>query len=87
RVRIQKRSTEASTDTKTKEMHQLTTTSSTSKNTATKNMKIINLIIKKDENKYMCPNNMCRKILKAQGATMHVKACAIAWLIEQEVQT
>ncbi|CAF3437630.1 unnamed protein product [Rotaria sp. Silwood2] len=87
RVCIQKRSTEASTDTKTKEMHQLTTMSSTNKDTTTKNMKIINLLIKKDENKYICPNNMCRKILKAQGATMHVKACAKAWLIEQEVQT
>ncbi|CAF4709025.1 unnamed protein product [Rotaria sp. Silwood2] len=85
RVCIQKRSTEASTD--TKEMHQLTATSSTNKNTATKNMKIINLLIKKDENKYICPNNMCRKILKPQGATMHVKACAKAWRVEKEVQT
>ena len=86
RVCIQKQSTKASTDTKTNEMHQLTTASTTNKNTTTKNIKIIDLLIKKDKNKYVCPNSMCRKILKAQGATMHVKSCAKTWLIEQQVQ-
>ncbi|CAF4436865.1 unnamed protein product [Rotaria sp. Silwood2] len=87
RVCIQKRSTKASADIKNNEMHQQTTAPTTTKNTTTQNIKIkiINLLIKKD-NKYICPNSIRRKILKAQGATMHVKACAKAWLIEQAVQ-
>ena len=87
RVCIQKRSTNASADTKTNEMHQRMT-ASTTKNTTTQDIKIkiINLLTKKDKNKYICPNSTCQKILKAQGATMHVKTCAKTWLTEQQAQ-
>ncbi|CAF2134972.1 unnamed protein product [Rotaria magnacalcarata] len=88
RVCIQKRSTTSSADTKTNVMHQRMTASTTTKNTTTQDIKIKikNLLTQKDQNKYICPNSACQQILKAQGATMHVKAYAKKWLIEQQVQ-
>ena len=79
--------TKTKTITKTTTIDETTTLLSTSKNATTQKIKIIDLIIKNDNNEYVYPNKSCHKLLKAQGATMHVKACAKSWLIEQGVRT
>jgi len=38
--------------------------------------------MKNAEGEYECPNVQCRKSLKCQGITAHVKACAVDWLKE-----
>ncbi|CAF4311483.1 unnamed protein product [Rotaria sp. Silwood2] len=45
--------------------------------------KIIELLVKNNNNEYICPNQTCGRVLKAQGATSHVKACAKLWLEKQ----
>jgi hypothetical protein len=57
-------------------LHQITTTQPT---------KIINLLLKNNNDEYICPNQKCNRLLKAQGATSHVKACAKVWLGKQNV--
>ncbi|CAF3925521.1 unnamed protein product, partial [Rotaria sordida] len=44
--------------------------------------KIVTLLMKNAEGEYECPNVQCRKSLKCQGITAHVKACAVDWLKE-----
>lgn len=44
--------------------------------------KIVTLLIKNADGEYECPNVQCRKSLKCQGITAHVKACAVDWLKE-----
>ncbi|CAF3874637.1 unnamed protein product [Rotaria magnacalcarata] len=44
--------------------------------------KIVTLLMKNAEGEYECPNIQCRKSLKCQGITAHVKACAVDWLKE-----
>ena len=53
--------------------------------TISRPMKIIELLLKNNNNEYICPNQTCNRPLKAQGATAHVKACAKAWLKIQNV--
>lgn len=48
--------------------------------TTSRPTKVIELLSKTNNNKYLCPNPTCSKLLKAQGATAHVKACAKSWL-------
>jgi hypothetical protein len=43
-------------------------------------MKIIELLLKNNNNEYICPNQSCSRPLKAQGATAHVKGYAKSWL-------
>ena len=78
--------TKTKTITKTTATHEITTLSSTSKNATIQKIKIIDLLIKNDNNESVCSNKSCHKLLKAQEATMHVKACAKSWLIEQGVR-
>ena len=77
--------TKIKTITKTTTIDETTTLSSINKNATTQTIKLIDLLIKNDNNEYVCPNKSCHKLLKAQGATMHVKASAKSWLIEQGV--
>jgi len=44
--------------------------------------KIVTLLMKNADGEYECPNVQCRKSLKCQGITAHVKACAVDWLKE-----
>jgi len=44
--------------------------------------KIGTLLMKNADGEYECPNVQCRKSLKCQGITAHVKACAVDWLKE-----
>lgn len=57
----------------------------TDQNTTSQKTKIIDILTKTTKNHYICPNKNCRKILKPQGATRHVKSCAQSWLREQGV--
>jgi hypothetical protein len=53
--------------------------------TTTRPMKIIELLLKNSNGEYICPNETCSRVLKPQGATSHVKACAKVWLEKQDV--
>ncbi|CAF0784635.1 unnamed protein product [Didymodactylos carnosus] len=61
--------------------HQQSLTQSTKKRRSGKN-KIVTLLMKNENGEYECPNVQCRKSLKCQGITAHVKACAVEWLKE-----
>ncbi|CAF3565234.1 unnamed protein product [Rotaria sp. Silwood1] len=53
--------------------------------TTSRPMKIIELLSKNNNGEYICPNQTCGRVLKGQGATSHVKACAKLWLKKQNV--
>lgn len=54
--------------------------------TISRDVKIIDLLLRNDKGGYICPNKDCGRLLKPQGATAHLKACATSWLEEQGVQ-
>jgi len=61
---------------------QLTTSPNVVKKRRSGKNKIVTLLMKNAEGEYECPNVQCRKSLKCQGITAHVKACAVDWLKE-----
>ena len=53
--------------------------------TISRPMKIIELLLKNNNNEYICINQTCSRPLKTQETTGHVKAYAKSWLKRQNV--
>jgi hypothetical protein len=51
----------------------------------TRSMKIVELLLKNNDGEYICPNQTYGRVLKPQGATSYVKACAKVWLGKKNV--
>ena len=64
---------------------QLMTLATHHSQTTSREVRIIDFLEKNNRNGYMCANQDCGRLLKPQGVTSHVKACAKLWLKKQGV--